>query len=109
MIKLIRPGLWIVPAVASLALSVGIALAEEAAPAPKPYPLNVCIVTGVELGTMGDPVVLVHEGQEVKFCCAHCQPTFEKDPQKYLKKLEEAPSAPTTQPADNAADHDAHE
>ena len=53
------------------------------------YPLDVCIVSGEPLGSMGDPVVLVHEGQEIKFCCDSCQPKFEANPEKYLSKLEE--------------------
>jgi YHS domain-containing protein len=53
----------------------------------KPYPLETCIVSGEKLGEMGDPVVIVHNGQEIKFCCEKCQPKFEKDPAKYLAKL----------------------
>lgn len=55
----------------------------------KPYPLDVCIVAGKALGSMGDPVVIVHEGQEIKFCCDSCQPKFEANPAKYLVKLSE--------------------
>ena len=53
----------------------------------KPYPLNVCIVSDEELGSMGEPIVMVHEGQEVKFCCKSCVPDFEKEPAKFLTKL----------------------
>ena len=53
----------------------------------KPYPLDTCIVADSKLGSMGEPVVLVHEGQEVKFCCESCQPKFDADPAKYLAKL----------------------
>lgn len=52
-----------------------------------PYPLEVCIVSDEKLGSMGDPVVITHEGQEIKFCCDHCIPKFKKDPAKYLSKL----------------------
>ncbi len=55
--------------------------------AVKPYPLDVCIVSGEKLGSMGEPVAIVHEGQEIKFCCDSCPPKFEKDPAKYLGKL----------------------
>ena len=55
--------------------------------ATKPYPLDVCLVTGEKLGGMGDPFVLVHHGQEIKFCCKACKPDFEKEPAKYLGKL----------------------
>lgn len=54
----------------------------------KPYPLDVCLVSGEKLGSMGEPTVLVHEGQEIKFCCDSCEPKFKKDPEKYLPKLE---------------------
>ena len=54
----------------------------------KAYPLDTCLVSGEKLGSMGDPVVIVHEGQEIKFCCDKCQPRFKKDPAKYLTKLD---------------------
>jgi len=56
--------------------------------AVKPYPLDECIVTGNELGSMGDPTSLVHDGQEVKFCCAPCEKKFIANPEKYLKRLQ---------------------
>ena len=51
------------------------------------YPLKTCVVSGEELGGMGDAVTLVHEGTTVKFCCKDCIPKFKKDPAKYLAKL----------------------
>ena len=51
------------------------------------YPLTTCVVSGEELGTMGKPVVVVHEGTTVKFCCKSCIPEFEEDPAKYIAKL----------------------
>ncbi|MGD9418783.1 MAG: hypothetical protein Q7R22_007565 [Verrucomicrobiota bacterium JB025] len=62
--------------------------ADSAAVAPKSYPLDVCLVSGEELGSMGEPVSLIHDGQEIKFCCDSCEPKFRKDPAKYLSKLE---------------------
>ena len=56
-------------------------------PGVKPYPLDVCIVGGEKLGSMGEPVSFIYQGQQVKFCCGGCQPEFEKDPAKFLKKL----------------------
>lgn len=105
MIQLLTRRYSIVATVAALALAAGVAQADQnaetAQPEVKPYPLNVCIVTGAELGSMGDPVVLVHEGQEVKFCCSHCTPKFKENPEKYLKKLKEADKPATTQPAES--------
>lgn len=53
------------------------------------YPLDTCVVSGEELGSMGDPVVIMHEGTEVRFCCDSCIPKFNKEPEKYLAKLKE--------------------
>ena len=58
--------------------------------AARPYPLNVCLVDGMKLGSMGQPYVFVYQGQEIKFCCADCKPEFLKDPDKYLKKIADA-------------------
>ncbi len=55
----------------------------------KPYPLDVCIVSGEKLGSMGEPHVFVHEGQEIKMCCDKCMPKFNKNPAKYLAQLKE--------------------
>lgn len=59
----------------------------DAKTAAKPYSLDVCIVSGEKLGSMGAPVVYVHEGQEVKLCCKSCLPDFKKEPAKFLAKL----------------------
>lgn len=59
----------------------------DAKTAAKLYPLDVCIVSGEKLGSMGAPVVYVHEGQEVKLCCKSCLPDFKKEPAKFLAKL----------------------
>jgi YHS domain-containing protein len=70
------------------ALAVGGAVAaDEAKPA---YPLTVCVVSGEKLDSMGGPYIMTYEGQEVRFCCEHCRPRFEKDPATYLKKIREA-------------------
>jgi hypothetical protein len=53
----------------------------------KPYPLKTCIVTGNDLGSMGDEQRLVYQGREIKFCCEPCVGKFQKNPAKYLAKL----------------------
>ncbi len=55
----------------------------------KPYTLKSCVVSDNELGSMGDPVTKVYGDQEITFCCKPCIKKFEKDPEKYLKKLRE--------------------
>jgi hypothetical protein len=57
------------------------------------YPLDYCIVTGEKLGSMGEPVVYVHEGRTIKFCCNGCVATFKQDPAKWLAKIDEAVKA----------------
>ncbi len=57
------------------------------ATAPADYPLTVCVVSGEDLGSMGAPVVLDHNGTTVKFCCDHCVPKFQAEPAKYLTQL----------------------
>ena len=56
----------------------------------KPYPLKTCIVSGDKIGEMGKPVTLTYKGQEMKFCCKDCVKDFKKDPEKWIKKLDEA-------------------
>lgn len=53
----------------------------------KPYTKDTCLVTGNKLGSMGTPVSLNHEGQEVKLCCRPCVAKFKADPQRYLSKI----------------------
>jgi len=71
----------------TLAVTLGAFAADERV--GDPYSLNVCPVTGSEFGAMGDPVAIIHEGREIKFCCAGCKPKFEADPAKYIAKVDE--------------------
>lgn len=59
----------------------------DAKTAAKPYPLEVCVVSGEKLGSMGKPFVFVHQGQEIKLCCSGCEDDFKKEPAKFLAKL----------------------
>ena len=53
------------------------------------YPLKVCVVSGEELGGMGEPYVHTHNDTTVKFCCKPCLKKFNEDPEGYLAKLEQ--------------------
>ena len=67
------------------------------------YPLDACVVSGEKLGSMGTPVVIKHEGIEVRFCCKSCLPDFKADPKKFLAMVKAGkvePSAPS--------DHSSH-
>jgi len=78
------------------------ATTQAQAPAGE-YPLDVCVVSGDKLGAMGDPIVITHEGREVRFCCAGCVPKFKAEPAKYLAMLDAAQSG---KPTDEHAGHD---
>lgn len=54
------------------------------------YPLLVCAVSGKKLGSMGDPVNFVHDRRLVRFCCAGCEDTFLKSPEKYFATIDSA-------------------
>lgn len=58
----------------------------------KPYPLKTCVVSDEEIGKDPDmkPHTFTYKGQEVKLCCKGCLKDFEKDPAKYMKKIEDA-------------------
>jgi len=55
-----------------------------------PYPMQTCVVSGERLGSMGQPVAMVHEGRQVKLCCANCEPRFTADPDSYLRAIDQA-------------------
>ena len=66
-----------------------------AAAKPVPYPLDTCIISGDKFGgDMGDPIVFVYTNnganQEIKFCCPMCKPKFLKEPDKYMKIIQQA-------------------
>lgn len=71
-----------------LALSVF----STVAPAANSYPLSTCVVSGEALGSMGQPIIIHHEGVEVRLCCKGCVKKFNADPAKYLEKLGYNPS-----------------
>jgi YHS domain-containing protein len=67
------------------------ARADTSTNAPaKPDQLTTCPVSGEKLDSMGNPYVFVYQGQEVKLCCSGCKKDFDKDPAKYLKKIQDA-------------------
>lgn len=82
-------------------LALGLATPAFAGAPASAYPLDTCVVTGEALGSMGDPYVHLHkeEGKpdrEVRLCCKGCLKRFNKEPAKYLRKIDAAaqPAAP---------------
>lgn len=58
---------------------------------PKPYPMGTCVVSGEKLGgDMGEPLVFVHQGREIKLCCKSCRKDFDATPEKFLAKVDAA-------------------
>ena len=59
------------------------------------YPLKTCLVSGEDLGAMGEATAYIHRvaGQPVRvvfFCCDGCSDDFKKEPAKFLTKLDAA-------------------
>ena len=54
------------------------------------YPLEVCPISGQELGSMGDPHELVHGTRLVRLCCEGCVGGFEKKTKAVMAKIDEA-------------------
>jgi hypothetical protein len=84
-------------ALASAAFLAFLAFAPAAfaADSAKDYPLNTCVVSGEDLGSMGDAYDYIHqaEGQPdrlVRMCCEGCVKKFKKDPAKYLARIDAA-------------------
>lgn len=57
------------------------------------YPLDVCPVSGNELGAMGEPYDHVHGTRLVRFCCGGCVDKFNEEPATYLAKIDAAAAA----------------
>jgi hypothetical protein len=76
--------------------SAGIASLESQiiASQKESYPLRTCIISGHELGGMGEPVEYVHGNSLVRFCCAACIEPFEKGAVKFLAQIEAARAKP---------------
>lgn len=54
---------------------------------PASYPLKKCVVSDEELGGMGKPVKVTHEGTDVYLCCKSCLKDFNKAPGKFTAKV----------------------
>ena len=61
-----------------------------AAPVDSDYPLTTCVVSGEDLGSMGTPVEVTHDGTTVKLCCKSCIKEFKESPETFVAKLESA-------------------
>jgi YHS domain-containing protein len=76
-------------------LSVSVVSAQTGKPAQL-TPQTICPVMG---GKISKNVYADFEGKRVYFCCKGCIPEFNRDPAKYMKKLEEMRQVPEALPA----------
>ncbi len=63
-----------------------LAFATAALAADQGKPQTVCPVLG---GNIDKKVYVDYKGKRVYFCCQGCDAEFKKDPEKYLKKIQE--------------------
>lgn len=69
------------------AAPVAAAPAAAGDPAPLAVGTNTkCPVTGEDFTVSAKTVQVVHAGKRYAFCCADCQPEFDKNPAKYAKQ-----------------------
>lgn len=54
------------------------------------YPLKTCVVSGKELGSMGEPRQIVYRNRLVLLCCEKCEPKFLENSGKYIADLDAA-------------------
>ena len=81
------------------ALILALSLAAFAAGtlwAADPKPQTVCPVLG---GNVDKNVYADYKGKRIYFCCKGCDAEFKKDPEKYMKKLQEEGVTPEPSPA----------
>ena len=93
---------WFALPLLALSLSQSSALAADVpdakAQAKADYPLTTCVVSDEPLNHEGKSVEYVHKqagkpDRLVIFCCEDCVKDFEKEPAKYLAKLDAAAAA----------------
>lgn len=65
------------------------AKADDAPWKGEPYTLTTCAASGRDINVKGTPQTAFFEGRELKFCCGGCAAFVEKDPAKFLAKVDE--------------------
>lgn len=54
------------------------------------FELTHCLVSGLELGAMGDPVPVEYAGKTIRFCCADCIGRFRANPDAFITAIDKA-------------------
>ncbi len=70
------------------------------------YPVKACLISGEDLGSMGEPVELLYGTRLVRLCCKGCVKGFRKDPAAFIAKLDAA--TPKVEKSDKAGEHGEH-
>ena len=65
------------------------AASDENATVPIEVGNKICPVSGDEVGEMEEIVKKEYKGKVYNFCCNMCLKDFDKDPEKYVKKVED--------------------
>jgi hypothetical protein len=73
------------PSVTLKAIDAGVIAAQQAS-----YPLKTCVVSGEELGSMDEPLDVVHGTRLVRLCCKGCMKGFQKNPDEHMAKVDAA-------------------
>lgn len=82
--------LKVIGAVTAVVLCTWVARSAANETKLKPYPLDICLITGEKLGSMGEPYVFEYQGREVKLCCKGCKKEFDAGAAKFVAKIDEA-------------------
>ena len=80
----------IIIAVTLLLLSFAVFADDSKTTPPKPYPLKTCLVCDMQFEAGEKPLVFDYKGQEIQVCDKSEKSAFDKNPDKYMKKLAEA-------------------
>lgn len=62
-------------------------------------PVDWCVVSGEKLGEMGPAIDYSYNGRSIKFCCKSCIKIFDKDPARFMARLDSAAAGQIKQPA----------
>jgi hypothetical protein len=57
------------------------------------YPTDMCVISDEKLGDHGKVIEHMHNGQLVRLCCKACIKSFNKDPAKYIAKIDASKKA----------------
>lgn len=70
---------------------------------------KICPVSGEKIGSHGKAFKVEHEGKSYNLCCKMCKKDFEKNPDKYIKKLEDMMGSENTEGSHHEGSHGGHD